>query len=273
MALWGCLVVALGTGVAACGGDSGSSSSGGGSTGSKDLTIYSSLPLQGASRVNSEAVNNGAKMALKTVNNKVGSFKITYKQLDDSTASAGKWDQGQTSSNARKAVQDKSTIAYLGEFNSGATAISLPILNQAGIPQVSPSNTAVGLTSDEPGADVGEPQKYYPAGTHTYARVVPRDTVQGAAVTEAMKEDGCKSVFIVNDKEVYGQGLSKVVEGNAPRPGSRSPATTATTRRRPTTARWPRRSRARARTASSARSSSTTTASSCTRTSTPACRA
>jgi branched-chain amino acid transport system substrate-binding protein len=219
MALWGCLVVALGTGVAACGGDSGSGSSGGGSTGSKNLTIYSSLPLQGASRVNSEAVNNGAKMALKAVNNKVGSFKITYKQLDDSTASAGKWDQGQTSSNARKAVQDKSTIAYLGEFNSGATAISLPILNQAGIPQVSPSNTAVGLTSDEPGADVGEPQKYYPAGTHTYARVVPRDTVQGAAVVEAMKEDGCKSVFIVNDKEVYGQGLSKVVEGNAPKAG------------------------------------------------------
>src|SRR3954447_24494259 len=219
MALWGCLVVALGTGVAACGGDSGSSSSGGGSTGSKDLTIYSSLPLQGASRVNSEAVNNGAKMALKTVNNKVGSFKITYKQLDDSTASAGKWDQGQTSSNARKAVQDKSTIAYLGEFNSGATAISLPILNQAGIPQVSPSNTAVGLTSDEPGADVGEPQKYYPAGTHTYARVVPRDTVQGAAVTEAMKEDGCKTVFIVNDKEVYGQGLGKVVEADTTKAG------------------------------------------------------
>jgi branched-chain amino acid transport system substrate-binding protein len=38
-------------------------------------------------------------------------------------------------------------------------------------------------------------------------------------VVEAMKEDGCKKVFIVNDKEVYGQGLSKVVEGNAPKAG------------------------------------------------------
>jgi branched-chain amino acid transport system substrate-binding protein len=216
MALWGCLVVALGTGVAACGGSSGGSggSSSSGGVG-KNVTIYSSLPLQGASRVNSESVNNGAKMALKTVNNQVGGYKITFKPLDDATASAGQWDQGQTSANARKAVQDKSTIAYIGEFNSGATAISLPILNQAGIPQVSPSNTAVGLTTNEPGADVGEPTKYYPTGTRTYARVVPRDTIQGAAVTEAMKEDGCKTVFIANDKQVYGQGLSKVVQKDA----------------------------------------------------------
>src|SRR3954454_21961313 len=188
MALWGCLVVALGTGVAACGGGDDSGGGGSSSTGGKDLTIYSSLPLQGASRVNSEAVNNGAKMALKAVNNQVNGYTVTYKTLDDSTASAGKWDPGQTQANARKAVQDKSTVAYLGEFNSGATANSLPILNQAGIPQVSPSNTGVGLTTQDPGADVGEPQKYYPAGTRTYARVVPRDTIQAAAVTTAMKE-------------------------------------------------------------------------------------
>jgi branched-chain amino acid transport system substrate-binding protein len=220
MALWGGLVVALGVGVGACGGgDEGSSGSGGSSGGSKTVTIYSSLPLQGASRVNSESVNNGAKMALKAVNGEVNGYKIEFKELDDSTASAGKWDPGQTQSNARKAVQDKSTVAYLGEFNSGATANSLPILNQAGIPQVSPANTAVGLTTDEPGADVGEPQKYYPAGTHTYARVVPRDTIQGAAVTTAMSEDGCKVVYIVNDKEVYGQGLAKVVAGNVPKQG------------------------------------------------------
>src|SRR3954449_12971430 len=99
MALWSCLVAALAMLVAACGGNSGSSggSSGSGGTaggGSKNLTIYSSLPLQGASRVNSESVNNGAKMALKAVNGKVGNYKITFKTLDDSTASAGKWDPG-----------------------------------------------------------------------------------------------------------------------------------------------------------------------------------
>jgi len=209
-------VVALATGVAACGSSndnkSSSTSSGGGGGGKQTLTIYSSLPLQGASRINSESVNNGAKMALKAVNSTVNGYKIVFKTLDDSTASAGKWDPGQTQADARKAVQDKSTIAYICEFNSGATANSLPILNQAGIPQVSPSNTGVGLTTKDPGADVGEPDKYYPAGTRTYARVVPRDTIQAAALLTRMKSDGCKKVALANDKDTYGQGLAKLVE-------------------------------------------------------------
>jgi branched-chain amino acid transport system substrate-binding protein len=153
LAVSSCLVTALALGVAACGGDD--NSSGGGessSTGSTNLTIYTSLPLQGTGRVQSVAVVNGEKLALQEAGGKVGKFKIKYVSLDDSTATAGTWDPGQTSSDGRKAAQDKSTIAYLGEFNSGATAISLPILNQAGILMISPSNTAIGLTRSQ-GAD------------------------------------------------------------------------------------------------------------------------
>jgi branched-chain amino acid transport system substrate-binding protein len=213
----GCVVLCA-FGVSACGG-SDSSSGDSGSSKSKNVTIYSSLPLQGASRGNSEAVNNAAKLALKAVGGKVGGYTVTFKTLDDSTASAGKWDPGQVQSNARKAVQDKSTIAYLGEFNSGATVNSLPILNEAGIPQVSPSNTQQGLTASGLGAGPGEPQKYYPSGKQTYARVVPRDKIQGPADVQAMKADGCKNIYIVNDKEVYGQGLATVVEATAPKQG------------------------------------------------------
>ena len=104
------------------------------------------------------------------------------------------------------------TIFYLGEFNSGGTKVSLPILNKANIPQISPSNTYVGLTTDEPGSEPGEPDKYYPAQKRTYARIVPTDTIQGAALATIMKEDGCKSVHIFNDKTTYGAGLAKNVE-------------------------------------------------------------
>lgn len=207
------LVVALALGVTACGSSSKSSSSGGG--GGKKLTIYSSLPLQGASRVQNLAVISGAKLALKQAGSKVGSFSVSYNSLDDSTAAAGKADPGQVSQNARKAAQDKSTIAYIGDFNSGASAVSIPIINEAGILQVSPSNTGVGLTSSEPGADKGEPDKYYPTGKRTYGRIVPRDTVQGAALATLMKQQGCKSVYVLNDKSVYGAGLARVVEKTA----------------------------------------------------------
>jgi branched-chain amino acid transport system substrate-binding protein len=205
-------------GVAACGGSSSDNSSGstggGGSTSSSGGTvdIYSSLPLQGASKNQTNAMVDGIKLALKEHNGKAGPFTVNYESLDDSTAQTGNWDPGQSAQNARKAAQDSKTIAYIGEFNSGASAITIPILNQGNVPQISPANTYVGLTTDEPGSEKGEPQKYYPTGKRTYVRIVPRDTIQGAALVTLMKSDGCTKVAIANDKEVYGAGLARLVE-------------------------------------------------------------
>jgi branched-chain amino acid transport system substrate-binding protein len=212
LAASGCLVTALALGVAACGGDDNDKSSGGGGGGGRTaLTIYSSLPLQGDSRPQSTDVVNGEKLALEEAGGKVGKFTIKYVSLDDATAAAGKWDPGQTSADARKAAQDPSTIAYLGEFNSGASAISIPILNESNTLQISPSNTYVGLTRAE-GADKGEPDKYYPAGKRTYGRVVPADHIQAAAQVTYQKDQGCKKTYILNDKEVYGKGIAVQVE-------------------------------------------------------------
>jgi len=206
--------VGLAFGVAACGSsNNGTSTSGGGSTGSNNLSIYSSLPLQGDSRPQSESVVNGEKLALQEHGGKVGNYTIKYVSLDDSTAATGKWEPGATSSDARKAAQDKSTIVYLGEFNSGASAISIPILNEAGILQISPSNTYVGLTRSE-GADKGEPDKYYPSGKRTYGRVVPADHIQAAAQVAYQKDQGCKKTYILNDKEVYGKGIADAVQND-----------------------------------------------------------
>jgi branched-chain amino acid transport system substrate-binding protein len=214
----GCLVTALAFGVAACGGDDDGGGGGGADSGRTTLTIYSSLPLQGDSRPQSESVVNGEKLALEEAGGKVGQFKITYKSLDDATAAAGKWEAGQTSANARKAAQDQSTIVYLGEFNSGATAISLPITNEAGILQISPSNTYVGLTRAE-GADKGEPDKYYPSGKRTYGRVVPADHIQAAAQVAYQKGEGCTKLYVLNDKEVYGKGIADQVASIAKQQG------------------------------------------------------
>jgi branched-chain amino acid transport system substrate-binding protein len=177
------------------------------------------LPLQGAARAQAVATVNGAKLALEEAGGKVGDFTVEYVSLDDSTAQVGGWEPGQTASNARKAITDDSTIGYIGEFNSGATAVSLPLLNEAGIAQVSPGNTAVGITSDDPGAGPGEPDKYYPTGKRTYARILPKDTYQGAALATLAKEEGCASAYILNDKEVYGSGLASNVELSAEKVG------------------------------------------------------
>jgi branched-chain amino acid transport system substrate-binding protein len=210
LAVAGCLVAVSALG--ACGGSDKSSTSTGGSSsggGTKNVTVYTSLPFDATDRQQTEDVVKGEKLALSQIKNKVGPCKITFKQLDDSTAQAGQWDPGQTSANARKAAQDKSVIAYIGEFNSGASAISIPITNQANLMQISPSNTALELTKNPGPSGKGAPEKYYPTGKRTFARVVAADHIQGAAQGDWMKELGVKKLYEANDKQVYGAGVAK----------------------------------------------------------------
>src|SRR5688572_22584288 len=211
-----CLLGALALGVAACGDDDDDDDGGGGgTTASTDVVVYSSLPLQGATRENSLDVQKGIELALEQRSGEAGSCTIEYQKLDDSTAQAGAWDPGATSANARKVVNDDSAIALLGEFNSGASAISIPITNEAGLLQVSPANTAIELTQDAGEGVSGEPDKYYPSGERTYGRVVPADHIQGGAQAEWMAEEGVEQLYTLDDKEVYGAGVAETVRDAA----------------------------------------------------------
>jgi branched-chain amino acid transport system substrate-binding protein len=180
--------------------------------GRRPVNVYSSLPLQGFSEVQAKAVERGIRLAFGQAGYRAGGLTVSYTSLDDSTAQAGAWDPAQVGANARTVAQDRDAIAYIGEFNSGASAISIPILNQAGIGQVSPSNTYPGLTEAADGVvERGEPEKYYPTGRRTYARIAPNDIVQGAALATLLKDDGCRNVAVAHDGEVYGAGLARTV--------------------------------------------------------------
>ena len=211
-------LAAIALAVVGCSSSSSSTSSGGSSSSSSSgssgntVDIYSSLPLQGASTSQTNPMVNGIKLALAQAGGKAGQWTVNYQSLDDSTAAAAAWDPGQTAANARKVATDPKAIYYIGEFNSGASEVSIPILNQGGIPQVSPANTYVGLTTNLPGSAPGEPQKYYPTGTRTYLRIVPIDSIQAASGLIAMKNAGCTKVAIANDKQAYGAGLAKLLE-------------------------------------------------------------
>ncbi len=102
-------------------------------------------------------------------------------------------------------------IGVIGTFNSGCAEIIAPILNRAQngpVAMVSPANTYVGLTHGGPGTAAGEPEKYQPTGKKSYARVVAADDFQGAADAILAKQLGLKKVYILNDKEAYGQGVA-----------------------------------------------------------------
>jgi branched-chain amino acid transport system substrate-binding protein len=172
------------------------------------LTIYGSLPLRGASALQSQAIVDGARMAIEDAGGRIGRFKISFVPLDNTKPEDRIATNSSVRKNAQRAARDRTTIAYLGEDRSAATKVSLPILERATIAQVSPSNTYVGLTSDGPGAAHGEPDKFYPGGKRTYVRIVPNDMVQGAALAVLAKRDGCRGIAIWNTGSTFSKGLA-----------------------------------------------------------------
>jgi branched-chain amino acid transport system substrate-binding protein len=178
------------------------------------LTVYSSLPLQGPSGPNSLQIVNGEKMALAQAGGEVGPYKISYYSLDDSNSKSGQWDPGVTAADAKTAAQDNSTIAYLGDYNSGATAISLPLINASGIAQVSPASPYVGLTSSQD-AGQDEPGRFYLTGKRSFVRLEPGDLVQAQAQVRLMRSLKVRRVYVLNDLDPFQVPLAQLVAGDA----------------------------------------------------------
>ena len=150
----GCLLVAGAVALSACGSSSSSSSgsSSAASSGGNTIDVYSSLPLQGAaSSAQTGPAVNGTRLALKQAGDKAGQFKINYKR---STTRPPRPAVGPEPDGGERpeGCLDSRPSTTIGEFNSGASEISIPILNEAGAAQVSPANTYVGLTAYDPGA-------------------------------------------------------------------------------------------------------------------------
>jgi branched-chain amino acid transport system substrate-binding protein len=168
------------------------------------LTIYASVPLEGSSASGARTVLDGEQLALAQAGGRVGRFTVHLRALDDASLTRDAWDPGQTALNAHLAAADPTTIGYIGELNSGASAVAIPVLNRAGIVSVSPTSTAVGLTSDGPGASPGEPAKYYPTGQRTFVTLAPDDAAQAAAQVQLQLGSGCTRAYVLDDGEFDG---------------------------------------------------------------------
>jgi branched-chain amino acid transport system substrate-binding protein len=194
-----------------CGG-AGGGREGGGEEGST-AKIVSDFPRQGANRFQTTTMVNAIKLAIGQRDGKAGNVTIEYESLDDATAQTGQWDAAKCAENAQKAAQDEEIIGWIGPFNSGCAAVQIPILNEAHLGMISPSNTYVGLT--KPGGKPNEPEKYYPTGERNYARVIVTDDKQGQAGAKLMQEEGWESVYILDDKETYGKGIADQLQQTA----------------------------------------------------------
>lgn len=177
------------------------------------ITLVSSLPRTGSAKGQTDSMANGIRMAIAEVGGEIIGHRIEYLDWDDASPERGAWDPAVEQANATKAIQNPDVMAYIGTYNSGAAKVVAAALNEAGLAMVSPANTAVGLT--KPGAEKDEPAKYRPSGKVTYFRVVPADDIQGSQGANWAKALGAKTVYILHDRELYGEGLAKVFKKHA----------------------------------------------------------
>lgn len=180
------------------------------------LTIYSSSPLSGYGGDRARDIVDAQRLAVREAAGQVGRWRVRYRPLDDSDPRTGQWSPGLVTRNARRAAQDPTTIAYLGELGPGGSAVAVPLLNQPGILTVSPLDGVAGLTSRRGSSGPGEPQKYYPAGRRTFARLVPSDDVQAAALLAYMQDDGVSRLYLAHDESLYGRSLALTLQRTGP---------------------------------------------------------
>jgi branched-chain amino acid transport system substrate-binding protein len=165
------------------------------------LTIYLSVPPNATSDQND--VLSAEQLALKQLGNQVGSFTISLKQVH----------QGELSENARAAIVDPTTIAYLGELGPGTSGQTIGITNAQDILQVSPTDTATELTQST-AAVSGSPDLYYESlstNGRTFARVVPTAAEEARALVSGIESLGVKQLYVASDGSDYGKALRAVV--------------------------------------------------------------
>jgi branched-chain amino acid transport system substrate-binding protein len=95
--------------------------------------------------------------------------------------------------NADRAAADGDVVAYIGELHSAATEVSLPVLEAAGVPHVSFSNTFRGLVG------------------RSFVNVMPTDERQAVALVGWMAESGVSRPFLADDGEDYGADMRWLV--------------------------------------------------------------
>lgn len=210
---FGFLAVVLAASLAACSSPSTTTSSSGTSSAPSGdtLKIGVDLPVSGADASIGLPTQNGAVLAIEEANTNGfagGKFKLAAALLDD--AVQGKHDPAAGAQNVKTFIADNSVLAMVGPFNSNVAKSEIPLTNDAGLAQISPSNTSDALTV----GDAAKALRTSHPETNAYFRVCTNDSNQGGALAQFAQKLGYAKAFIIDDNETYGKGLADSFEGH-----------------------------------------------------------
>ena len=152
-------------------------------------------PLTGPQSHLGKDNDNGARLAVEEMNAKgvtIGGAKVRFEIVSEDDQADPK-----TGTIVAQKLVDTKVAGVIGHLNSGTTIPASKIYSDAGIPQISPSATAVAVTGQ---------------GYKTIFRTMANDAQQGKVLGEYALKIGAKKIAIIDDRTAYGQGLADEFE-------------------------------------------------------------
>jgi branched-chain amino acid transport system substrate-binding protein len=180
---------ASGAATTAAGGAATTAASGGATC--ENLTIASFQALTGDAAGLGEPIKNAAELAINEFNEANPDCQVKF-QPEDSQGSPD-----QAPGLAKKLVDQADVIGVVGPAFSGESKNAGPTFAAAGLPTITPSATAVDLSTN---------------GWDTFHRLLGTDAVQGAGIARYI-ENTVKptKVAVIDDASTYGKGLGDIV--------------------------------------------------------------
>ena len=174
------------------------------------------LPFQGPSASTSEQTWNALALYLERQGGKVGKFSVQLKRYDDATVARQTWDEATCVANARDHLTTPPEVAVIGMPNAGCLKAELPLLNK----DPGGAMLAVSYSVSDPGLTKqwrpGEPDRYAPSGSRSFARVITTDDAQAAAVARyGATELRVHRCLVLNNGEIYAARLAKAFADEA----------------------------------------------------------
>ena len=161
-----------------------------------EWSIGLDMPLSGPLSRYGQPISQAVKMAIDDINGAGGIDGSTLALIsrDDSEG------PDQAVDNTREFVADPSVIAMIGPFNSLNTFGVIPVTNEAGLLECSPSGTHPGLTKPREGAlDL---RAAHPDAIN-FVRLPPADDIQALALASfAYRDLGARSALVIDDSGV-----------------------------------------------------------------------
>lgn len=166
------------------------------SDGTQVVRIGSVAPLTGPQAHIGKDNDNGARLAVEEINAQgltLGGKPVRLELLGEDDQADPK-----TATIVAQKLVDSGVVAVIGHLNSGTSIPASKYYHDAGIPQISPSATAVAYTAQ---------------GYRNTFRVMANDEQQGRVLGEyAVRAMGARRIAIIDDRTAYGQGLADVFE-------------------------------------------------------------